>query len=150
MHSTWLEKGKRWLAGWRFGRAREPGRPSTSETGMRGELVAYAYLRRRGYRIVAHRYRSRTGEVDLIAWDGDILAFIEVKYRRNRLYGGPEEAVGLAKQRQICRAAADYRLGLRRKAAVWRFDIVGIQGSWEDPEVFLIKDAFREPGRLGW
>ena len=150
MRCIWFEKGKRWLAGWRFGRAREPGRPSTSETGMRGELVAYAYLKRRGYRIVAHRYRSRSGEIDLIAWDGDILAFIEVKYRRNRLYGGPEEAVGLAKQRQICRAAADYRLGLRRKAAAWRFDIVGIQGSWEDPEVFLIKYDFREPGRLGW
>lgn len=117
---------------------------------MKGERVAYAFLKRQGYRIVAHRYRSRSGEIDLIGWDGDILVFIEVKYRRNRLYGGPEEAVGLAKQRQIRGAAADYRRGLRRQAAAWRFDIVGIQGSWEDPEVFLIKDAFREPERVGW
>lgn len=150
VRSAWFEKGKRWLAGCRFGRDRPPRRPNTSETGMKGELVAYAFLKRQGYRIVAHRYRSRSGEIDLIGWDGDILAFIEVKYRRNRLYGGPEEAVGIAKQRQICGAAADYRRGLRRQAAAWRFDIVGIQGSWEDPEVFLIKDAFREPGRAGW
>ena len=150
VRATWLEKGKRWLAESRFGRARVPRRPTTSETGMKGELVAYAYLKRQGYRIVAHRYRSRSGEIDLIGWDGDVLAFVEVKYRRNRLYGGPEEAVGLAKQRQICRVAADYRRRLRRQAAAWRFDIVGIQGEWEHPEVFLIKDAFREPGRLGW
>ncbi len=117
---------------------------------MKGELVAYAYLKRQGYRIVAHRYRSRSGEIDLIGWDGDILAFIEVKYRRNRLYGRPEEAVDLAKQRRICGAAADYRRGLRRKAAAWRFDIVGIQGDWEQPELSLFKDAFREPGRVGW
>ncbi len=150
MRSTWLEKGWRWLSGGRFGRARKPGRPNTSETGMKGELLAYAFLKRQGYRIVAHRYRSRSGEIDLIGWDGDILAFIEVKYRRNRLYGGPEEAVDRFKQRQICRAAADYRRGLRRQAAAWRFDIVGIQGSWQDPEVFVIKDAFREPDRGGW
>ena len=103
VRSAWFEKGKRWLAGCRFGRARPPRRPNTSETGMKGELVAYAFLKRQGYRIVAHRYRSRSGEIDLIGWDGDILAFIEVKYRRNRLYGGPEEAVDFAKQRQICR-----------------------------------------------
>ena len=150
MRFNWLERGKRWLAGWRFGRAREPGRSNPSETGMKGELVAYAYLKRQGYRIVAHRYRSRSGEIDLIGWDGDILAFIEVKYRRNRLYGRPEEAVGLAKQRRICGAAADYRRGLRRKAAAWRFDIVGIQGDWEHPELSLFKDAFREPGRVRW
>ncbi|MYC80619.1 MAG: hypothetical protein F4X19_00825, partial [Acidobacteria bacterium] len=60
MRSIWLEKGKRWLAGWRFGRARDPGRPNTSETGMQGELVAYAFLKRQGYRIDAHRYRSRS------------------------------------------------------------------------------------------
>ena len=150
MRFVWLEKGKRWLAGCRLGRARVPRRPNTSDTGMKGELVAYAYLKRQGYRIVAHRYRSRSGEIDLIGWDGDILAFIEVKYRRNCLYGGPEEAVGPAQQRQICRAAADYRRGLRRQAAAWRFDIVGIQGDWEHPEVFLIKDAFREAGRGGW
>ena len=117
---------------------------------MRGELIAYGYLKRQGYRIVAHRYRSRSGEIDLIGWDGDILAFIEVKYRRNTRYGRPEEAVGRSKQRQICRAAADYRRGLRRQPSAWRFDIVGIQGSWPDPEVSLIKDAFREPGRVGW
>ena len=149
MRSTWLEKGWRWLSGCRFGRARKPSRLNTSETGMKGEMVAYAFLRRQGYRIVAHRYRSRSGEIDLIGWDGDILAFIEVKYRRNRQYGGPEEAVDRSKQRQICRVASDYRRGLRRQAAAWRFDIVGIQGNWQDPEVFLIKDAFREPDRGG-
>ena len=111
---------------------------------MRGELIAYGYLKRQGYRIVAHRYRSRSGEIDLIGWDGDILAFIEVKYRRNRRYGRPEEAVGRSKQRQICRAADDYRRGLRWQPSAWRFDIVGIR-----PEVSLIKDAFRE-GRVGW
>ena len=116
---------------------------------MRGELIAYGYLKRQGYRIVAHRYRSRSGEIDLIGWDGDILAFIEVKYRRNTRYGRPEEAVGRSKQRQICGAAADYRRGLRRLPSAWRFDIVGIQGSWEDPEGVPHQGCLQR-ARTGW
>jgi putative endonuclease len=146
---TWLDKGKQWLARFCFLRRQVSKQSTTSEKGVRGELIAYRYLKRQGYRVVARRYRSRFGEIDLIGWDGNILAFIEVKYRRNSQFGRPEEAVNRSKQRQICRAARDYRKGLRRHTLNYRFDIVGIRGTWEDPEVYVIKDAFKEhhPGR---
>lgn len=144
MFLTWLEKGKRWLAGISSPRKQGSKPSTTSEKGMRGELIAYRYLKRQGYRVVARRYRSRSGEIDLIGWDGNVLAFIEVKYRKNSQYGRPEEAVDRLKQRQVCGAARDYRKGLRRQTLNYRFDIVGIQGTWEDPEVYVIKDAFKE------
>ncbi len=133
---TWLEKGKRWLARCCFLRQPVSNRPTTSDKGVRGELIAYRYLKRKGYRIVARRYRSRSGEVDLIGWDGDVLAFIEVKYRKDTQYGRPEEAVNRPKQRQICRVARNYLRGLRRQTLTYRFDIVGIQGGPGRPRRF--------------
>ena len=74
-------------------------------------------------------YRCRTGEVDIVAQEGDYLCFVEVKYRTNQRAGTPEEAVGISKQRRICRVADYYLLthpNMAQKQV--RFDVVAILG----------------------
>jgi putative endonuclease len=114
------------------------------ETGERGETLAYWYLRRAGYTMVARNRRGRAGELDLIGWDGPILAFVEVKTRTSAEAGPPEAAVSRAKQKRIGKAAKEYLRRLKRKPLNYRFDIVSV--FW-DPEagyqVRLIKDAFK-------
>ena len=113
--------------------------------GDSGELAAYHFLRKSGYRIVARKFRRRSGEVDLIGWDGDILAFIEVKFRTGLEHGRPEEAVNWRKQKQISRVAKEYRIVHKLYDINYRFDIVSIQGSPAERAVQIIKDAFKEP-----
>lgn len=123
-------------------------RASTATTeqaqGRRGEDLAHRFLRRKGLTIVARNFRPRSarGEVDLVAWDGGTLVFVEVKARASTDFGTPDRAVGLEKERDLRRAAADY---LRRGGAGWekaRFDIVNVILS-NPPEIHWIKDAFQ-------
>lgn len=113
--------------------------------GRRGEDVAHRYLRRNGYIVVARNYRTRagSGEVDLIGWDGESLAFVEVKARKTDEYGTPDRAVDPEKQRKIVIAARDYlrRAGIDSEKA--RFDIVSIVWS-QPPTITLDKDAFSQ------
>lgn len=115
-------------------------------TGERGETLAYWFLRRSGYTVVARNRRARSGagEVDLIGWDGSTLAFVEVKTRTSEEAGPPELAVSRTKQKRIAKAAKDYLRRLKKKPASYRFDIVSV--FWEAKtglRVRLIKDAFR-------
>ena len=115
-------------------------------TGERGETLAYWYLRRAGYIIVARnrRARSRAGELDLVGWDGPVLAFVEVKTRTTLEGGPPEAAVSRAQQRRIAKAAKDYLRKLRRGRVDYRFDIASIVWDAESGyQVRLIKDAFK-------
>jgi len=117
-------------------------------TGQRGETLAYWYLRQAGYTIVARNQASRSGvgELDLVAWDGPTLAFIEVKTRTSDEAGPPEAAVSLGKQKRIAKTAAEYRRRLKRREVNYRFDIVSV--SWDPAagyQVRLIKNAFPEP-----
>lgn len=116
-------------------------------TGKRGETLAYWYLRQAGYTLVARNRRARSGagEVDLIGWDGPILAFVEVKTRTTAVAGPPEVAVTPAKQKRIVRAAKEFLRQRRQKPVNYRFDIVSV--FWEPRtgyQVRLIKDAFKE------
>jgi putative endonuclease len=83
--------------------------------GRRGERAAEKYLRRCGYRIVERNFRAAGAEIDIVAMDGETLVFVEVKTRRSRDAGAPEEAVDERKQKQIRRAAeifaTRYRVG---------------------------------------
>src|SRR6266705_7228630 len=95
-------------------------------SGRRAEDLAHRFLRQRGMVIVARNYRpaSGAGEIDLIGWDGDRLAFVEVKSRASGDFGAPERAVDEEKQRFLDRAAREYA---RRAGVDWnrvRFDIV--------------------------
>jgi uncharacterized protein (TIGR00252 family) len=73
--------------------------------GRRGERAAEKYLKRNGYRIVARNFRASGAEIDLVAIDGETLVFVEVKTRRSRSAGAPEDAVDERKQSRMRRAA---------------------------------------------
>jgi putative endonuclease len=118
-------------------------------TGIRGETFAYWFLRRHGYIIVARNYKvpGLKGEIDLIGFDGEILAFIEVKTRSagDEAAGLPEDAVNTGKRRAISRIARAFLKSTRRFNDVYRFDILAIEArSGRAPVVRLHKDAFAE------
>ncbi|MFB3921999.1 MAG: YraN family protein [Terriglobia bacterium] len=124
------------------------GKPEHLKTGERGETLAYWFLRQAGYIIVARNRRARSGagELDLVGWDGPVLAFVEVKTRTSDEAGPPEEAVTRSKQKRVARAAKEYLRRLRKQPAAFRFDIVSVfWDSQEGYKVKLIKDAFRSP-----
>jgi putative endonuclease len=114
--------------------------------GDRGERAAARYLRRRGLRVLYRGFRTRLGEIDLIARDGDTLVFVEVKARRQ---GVPAEAVTPEKQRRITLAALYFlrKYGLLDIRS--RFDVVAIV--WPDergkPLIEHFPNAFEAVGR---
>jgi putative endonuclease len=110
--------------------------------GERGEDLAVRALVREGYAILARRYRSRLGEIDIIARDGDCLVFVEVKARRQEACGNPAEAVTRWKQRRIARMAAAYLARQPIEAAACRFDVVAIVIGEDHPRVEIIRNAF--------
>lgn len=114
----------------------------TKELGRKGERLAAEFLARAGYAIVARNYRARSGELDLIAKEGDTLVFVEVKTRRAGAAVGPFEAVTAAKRRQMARVALDYltRSGVGERPA--RFDVVAVTFGSGPPQVELMKNAF--------
>jgi putative endonuclease len=93
-----------------------------------GEDLAHAYLRARGCRIVARNYRTRSGagEIDLVAWHGATLVFVEVKARKTAEYGQPEQAVDAEKRSRIQIAARDYARRVNVAFELTRFDIVSV------------------------
>lgn len=97
--------------------------------GIQGENLAVAEIERRGYAVLARRYRTRHGEIDIVARDGDTIVFIEVKAKETPEFGRAAEAVGLRKQQRIVSMAVDYLARNRLTAKPCRFDVVAIDGS---------------------
>ncbi len=123
-------------------------RMAARQEGIRGETYAYWYLRRAGYVFIARNFspRAAKGEIDLIGYDGETLAFVEVRTRTVRdgdLSGLPELSVTTDKQRLVVRTALRF-LGERHvKECPCRFDVVAIDNHvGMPPEVRLHKDAF--------
>lgn len=117
------------------------------ETGRRGETLAYWHLRQAGYTVVARNRRpgAGEGELDIVAWDGPVLAFVEVKTRTSSDAGPPETAVLAKQRRRILQSAQTYLRRLRRRDVSYRFDIASV--SWNPDvgfEVRLFKNAFRD------
>ena len=110
--------------------------------GAAGESLACRELQRRGYAILAKRYRSRFGEIDLIARDGDTIAFVEVKTRSNDAFGRPAEAVTFRKQRRLGLAALDYLVRCGLEGTHCRFDVVSITATAPRPRVEVLRAAF--------
>ena len=116
----------------------------TKLLGNRGERLAARYLRRQGLRILERQYSTRSGEIDLIALDGDCLVFVEVKTRRSNQAGDPVEAITIGKQKQLTRLALTYLKRHNRLEQRARFDVVAIlwpTGS-RKPEVRHYRNAF--------
>ncbi len=110
--------------------------------GKTGEDLACRELERRGYAIVARRYRGRAGELDIVARDGPTLVFIEVKARGGRWFGDAVEAVTRGKQRRIVQLALEYVMRHHLTGMPCRFDIVSIQFEAGRPAVEILQNAF--------
>ncbi len=110
--------------------------------GRRGERAAEKYLRRNGYRIVARNFRAAGAEIDLVAMDGETLVFVEVKTRRSRIAGAPEEAVDERKQTRMRRAAEVFARRYRADEIEMRFDIAAVDASGRRLEIELLRNAF--------
>ena len=111
--------------------------------GEGGEKLAARFLKKRGYKIIRRNYSCNTGEIDIIARDGDCLVFVEVKSRKSDDGIAPELAVTPQKQRRISMAAVEYRNRRRLFDVNCRFDVVSIiMPEGEEPEIKLFPDAF--------
>lgn len=123
---------------------RRPSRPESRHAlGARGERLAEAHLRGLGFRILARNLHLRSGELDLVALDGDALVFVEVRTRRGSGFGSAEASVDARKRARIVRAArralAERRWPRHRRL---RFDVVAIDASREPARITLLRDAF--------
>ena len=109
------------------------------EIGSRYEYIAASYLEKNGVQVIEQNYQRKTGEIDLIAKDGEYLVFIEVKYRSDEKKGEPLSAVDYRKQKRICKTAQWYltekKIGTQTPC---RFDVIGILGE----KITWIRDAF--------
>ena len=115
--------------------------------GQAGESAAEEYLRRKGYRILARNLRSPLGELDLVAEDGQVLVFVEVKARRTDVFGGAIHAVHHRKQGKLIQLAAQYLARHHIKNRLCRFDVVLLQGSDAvAPQIEHIQNAFEVSG----
>lgn len=94
--------------------------------GQHGEQVAAEFLQRRGYRIQQQNYRCREGEIDIIAWDGPTLVFVEVKTKGQTMFGAPQAMVDRHKQQKLVQAAMVYVQHQRVPHVDVRFDVVAI------------------------
>ncbi len=110
--------------------------------GRAGEASAERFLRKKGYRIIERNYRTRFGELDIIARDGRTLVFVEVKTRSGHAFGGPAEAVSRRKQSSLSLAAGLYMKERRLAGLAVRFDVVGIVGEGPCEEIELLRNAF--------
>jgi putative endonuclease len=113
--------------------------------GKSGEDLACAELERRGYAILARRYRSRFGEIDVIASSRGDIVFVEVKARVGDEFGGGAAAVTASKQRRIAQMAVDYLSRHRLHDRPCRFDVVTVDISGERPNVVVYERAFDSP-----
>jgi len=112
------------------------------QTGKKGEDIAVAYLKSAGYRIVERNYKCLFGEIDIVAKDGDIVVFIEVKSRKSDEFGDPQVAVGLEKQKKISKISLKYLEEKHLYPCNARFDVVAIKMLPSGNKVELIQNAF--------
>jgi putative endonuclease len=110
--------------------------------GRRSEELAVSHLKKRGYKILERNYRTRLGEIDIIARDGRSLAFVEVKARKSTSFGNPKWAVTPKKQMKISMVALEYLKRTGQSNAKARFDVVTIIADKTEPHVELIQNAF--------
>jgi len=114
--------------------------------GIAGEDLACAELQRRGYAILDRRYRTRFGEIDIVARDGLAVMFVEVKARLTGEFGGAAAALTAWKQRRVAEMARDYLARRNLHECPCRFDVVAIDfdGDFDDarPRVTVYPNAF--------
>lgn len=112
-----------------------------NELGKWGEDLAADYLQRKGYTIIERDWKSGRRDLDIVAKNGDVIVFVEVKTRRNSLYGQPEEAVDYRKLQSLQQAINHY-IKFRHIRQEVRFDIISIVGTiGAEPDIQHIQDV---------
>lgn len=118
---------------------------STRAKGARGEEIARKYLKKQGLKILDMNFRSKMGEIDIIAKEKDTLVFVEVKSSMNTHFGSPLDWVPLKKQKRIIRVSQAYMLikGLNKSSI--RYDVISID---PDRNICHVRDAFRPQSEI--
>jgi putative endonuclease len=111
-------------------------------TGKSGEELAMGFLKENGYKILARNYKTKLGEIDIVAREKDAYCFVEVKTRRSDRFGLPQEAVLNTKQKQIAKSALVFLKENKLLGKRARFDVVSVLYSQGSPRMSLIKNAF--------
>ncbi len=112
-----------------------------NELGKWGEDLAADYLQRKGYTIIERDWKSGKRDLDIIAQDGDVIVFVEVKTRRNRLYGEPEESVDYHKLQNLQQAISHY-VKFKHIRQEIRFDIISVVGTiGSEPDIQHIQNV---------
>ena len=115
---------------------------SRQKFGEKSESIAVSYLKKQGYKIIEQNYRTKLGEIDIIAREKGTIAFIEVKSRKSKNFGNPKWAVTPKKQRKISMVALQYLKTTMQSNVKARFDVVSIISSYDNPSIEIIKNAF--------
>lgn len=117
---------------------------NTVSTGKLTEKLAARYLVEQGLLLQQSNFQNRAGEIDLILKEQETLVFVEVKYRRNKQFGGAISAISSSKQQKIKQCAAFYlqHIGLNEYNTPCRFDVIALEGDIENPEIIWLKNAF--------
>ena len=116
--------------------------------GALGEEAAVKALKKQGYKIIERNYRTKMGEIDIIAKDGEYICFIEVRLRKNNSFGSPADSIDAGKRKRIINTAKLYAMSKHIYDAPMRFDVVLINAvadnnRLENIHLQIIKDAFR-------
>ncbi|RPH52940.1 MAG: YraN family protein [Desulfobacteraceae bacterium] len=110
--------------------------------GKESESTAARYLKKKGYKIIEQNYRTKLGEIDIIAKEKNTIVFVEVKSRKSASYGNPKYAVTPKKMRKISMVALYFLKVTNQSSSKARFDVVSISHGGEDPQIEIIKNAF--------
>jgi putative endonuclease len=110
--------------------------------GKESESTAVKYLKKHGYKIIEQNYRTKLGEIDIIAKEKNTIVFVEVKSRKSASYGNPKYAVTPKKMRKISMVALYFLKITKQSTSKARFDVVSIGPGEKNPEIEIIKNAF--------
>jgi putative endonuclease len=116
---------------------------SPQRFGKKAEDLAARYLKRRGYKIIERNYRTKAGEIDIIARQGRTLVFVEVKGRQSTRYGSAKAAVTARKQHQVAKVALWYLKETDQMDAKARFDVVAVTQVDGAPDIEIVRNAFQ-------
>lgn len=110
--------------------------------GAKAEKQAAAFLKKNGYRVIEKNYRTKLGEIDIIAKERDTLVFVEVKARKTTSFGDPKAAVNKKKMIKISMVALEYIKATANENKPARFDVVVIRHANGKQQIEIIKNAF--------
>ncbi|MFK8067647.1 MAG: YraN family protein [Gammaproteobacteria bacterium] len=115
----------------------------TNKRGQWAEKLAEKYLTKQSLKLIERNYSCRRGEIDLIMWEKNTIAFVEVRYRKNDQYGGGIESIDFHKQEKIRKTAMHFlQNNHSHQDYACRFDAMIISGEPDQPTLNWIKNAF--------